>query len=517
MKRFNTTGNCVSHLNYMVDTSEKINKILLMIEYGDYFVMNRPRQYGKTTTLSILRKELLTKDDYVPINMSFEVISDQFFETEKDFCYMILSTISENKVIIDKGYSDLVSSKIHQTTNFSELSKSITEIIKAINKKVVLMIDEIDKGKIYEHFIKFLGILRGKFLSARVGDDVTFHSVILAGLNDIKNLKSMIRTDSSAQLNSPWNIAADFEIDMSFSSNEIETMLIDYAKTTNNSMNTKEISEYLHYWTSGYPFLVSKLCRTIDEDIKPSIEWEFYHVDEAVRMLLSSSNTLFEVISKYIENNNDFYDLINKVVFGHEIYEFDTDVPIIHLGNMYGIIKRTDSDKIKIHNRIFEEKLTQYLIAKNQFKIDGYIIEYEPSQFIKSDGKLDFDLVMYKFQEMIKENYTQKMFEKYAEIDLRLLFFAFLKQIINGHGFYFKEAQISEEKKLDVVVVFGKEKFIVELKLWRGDSYHERGLKQLKKYIELESLDKGYMLIMSKNKEKEFITKSEDNIKMFWV
>ncbi len=53
--------------------------------------------------------------------------------------------------------------------------------------------------------ISFLAQLRTLYLKR---DKVpTFHSVILAGVYHIKNLKLKIRKESEHQYNSPWNIA----------------------------------------------------------------------------------------------------------------------------------------------------------------------------------------------------------------------------------------------------------------------------------------------------------------------
>ena len=48
------------------------------------------------------------------------------------------------------------------------------------------------------------------------GEDKTFHSVILAGVHDVKNLKLKLRPDEERKYNSPWNIAVEFDIDMDF-------------------------------------------------------------------------------------------------------------------------------------------------------------------------------------------------------------------------------------------------------------------------------------------------------------
>ena len=54
MKRFNTEGPCNRERDYMVNIDERVEKIAGMIREGDYFCINRSRQYGKTTTLQAL-------------------------------------------------------------------------------------------------------------------------------------------------------------------------------------------------------------------------------------------------------------------------------------------------------------------------------------------------------------------------------------------------------------------------------------------------------------------------------
>lgn len=53
-KEFNVTGTCIPEKHYMADTSQKLKSIFNLIEKGKYFTINKPRQYGKTTTLYLL-------------------------------------------------------------------------------------------------------------------------------------------------------------------------------------------------------------------------------------------------------------------------------------------------------------------------------------------------------------------------------------------------------------------------------------------------------------------------------
>lgn len=63
LKEFNTTGVCVPSKHYMVDISDKLEQMIVLIEKGKYFTMNRSRQYGKTTTLASLYRRL--KEKYI--------------------------------------------------------------------------------------------------------------------------------------------------------------------------------------------------------------------------------------------------------------------------------------------------------------------------------------------------------------------------------------------------------------------------------------------------------------------
>ena len=94
IKNFNVTGTCIPGKHYMVDTSAKINSALKAIEEGKYLTINYPRQFGKTTTLLLLEREL-EKRGYLPLSISLEGIGDAVFEEEKVFGRTFIRKISE--------------------------------------------------------------------------------------------------------------------------------------------------------------------------------------------------------------------------------------------------------------------------------------------------------------------------------------------------------------------------------------------------------------------------------------
>ncbi|HLP48009.1 MAG TPA: AAA family ATPase, partial [Candidatus Kapabacteria bacterium] len=228
-KQFNVTGVCIPEKHYMVDISAKTAKIFEMIERGDYFVINRPRQYGKTTTIDMLDRLLKTSIDYFPIEISFEGIGSDSFKAENVFIKAFLLRLKH--LFKTSGNEDPVNLLITGPApdSFSELGFWLNEFVVKIGKKPVLMIDEVDKSSNNQLFLDFLGLLREKYLNRSKEGEFTFHSVILVGVHDVKSLKTKMRKDSEAKYNSPWNIAVDFEVDLSFSAVEIRSMLADYA------------------------------------------------------------------------------------------------------------------------------------------------------------------------------------------------------------------------------------------------------------------------------------------------
>ncbi|MBW6410727.1 GxxExxY protein [Clostridium weizhouense] len=501
-KRFNTTGVCVPRKHYMVDITNKLKEIRELIDNEFYFTINKPRQYGKTTTLSELKK--LLSDEYLIISISFEGIGDSVFETEEYFSKTFIELLSENIEFIDEDESKRLDFLGNNTKSIKDLSKVITRFVRDSKKEVVLFIDEVDKSSNNQLFLSFIGMLRNKYLDREMERDYTFKSVILTGLHDVKSLKLKLRPEDEAKYNSPWNIAVDFNVDMSFSPKEISTMIEQYSRENNIDMDKKSISQEIYFFTEGYPFLVSRLCQIIDEKIKKDIKeaWSKEDIKKAVKMILEEKNTLFDTLIKNLENNKELYSYIEDIIIRGIEKGFNNDNPLIEIGITYGYFKNRDG-KVAMSNKIFGERIYNYMVSKleNTYsKMDGYNFKGE---FIEPNGELNIEKILKRFQQFMKEQYSSKD-QQFIEHHGRLLFLAFIKPIINGTGFDFKEVQVSEEKRLDVVITYNNFKYIIEMKIWRGQKYHEDGLNQLCNYLDIHGLDKGYLVIFNFNKNKEF-------------
>lgn len=485
-KTFNTTGICLAHKHYMVDITLKLKKIIRLIQNESYFVMNRPRQYGKTTTLNTLEKILKTRYDV--IKLSFEGLGG-IFSSEESFCNYFITEINNSMKL-----------ELPKVNSFIELSSIIKEI--TLSRSVILIIDEVDRSSNNKLFLDLLGMLRALYLSRAAGDCTTFKSVILAGVHDVKNLKLKFRDDYDTKYNSPWNIAVNFDVDMSFNANEISTMLNEYNLENNLTLNIDEISETIHKFTSGYPFLVSRLCKIIDEDILKNNKrnWTVEDVERAVKMILMETNTLFDDLIKNLENNKELYNTMKQVILGDSRVIYNPYNPSINLGIMFGYFSRDDENYIKISNLIFSELILDYIISKLSTEgMGNYNIK---SDYLLENGGLDIKKILINFSKFMLSA-KEKSNNKFLEDDGRLLLSAFIKPIINGTGFFYREVRVENGKRLDLVIQYGKYKYIIELKLWNGEKYHEQGKKQLVNYLNMENLETGYLVIFDFREKRE--------------
>lgn len=518
-KKFNITGVCYPHLHYMMDNSQKMREVMEMVEDGEYFVINRPRQYGKTTTIHLLSEQLKHSDDYLPIRMNFQGMDSKWLQSDEAFAEMFLTELLDSLAFYPLDLTAFLEKERGLVSDMGTLSKFISRLVHQINSRLVLMIDEVDTSSNYTSFLAFLGMLRNKYLERFSPENYTFHSIVLAGVHDIKSLKSKVRDTSSDQYNSPWNIATDFLVRMSFNPAEIAPMLEEYSEAEGVSIDIPLFSERLYYHTQGYPFLVSKLCKTIAERILPHKSekcWTLDDLEASIQLLLKENNTNFDSLIKNLENNPDLYQLVYRILIDGENIPFNPDEPLIHLGRMYGIFSSNGS--LKIHNRIYEQRIYNYMTVKAI--VNFPLRQNYAGHFLLDNHELDMKGILLKFQEFMKEEESRQN-QDFLEAQGRLIFLAYLAPILNGQGYSFKEVQTSQEKRLDVVVTFFQHRYIIELKRWYGPKAHEKGLDQLSEYLNFQGVSDGYLVIFDGRKQKgwkqEQIMHKGKDIFAIWV
>ena len=514
MKRFNITGLCVPEEHYMVNIEGKKLHIMNLIQDKKYFTINRARQFGKTTTLALLERVLNNILEYVCISLTFEGVGEDMFACDEAFCREFLIQSSES--LHHYGYDFADDWVDENVKGFSSLGRHISKLCSG--KKIVLFVDEVDATSNNRVFLRFLSMLRSLFLKRSGRKAETFHSVVLAGVHDIKNIKLKLineglynrQSEQEGEYNSPWNIATDFTVDMSFTAPEISTMLLEYEEDQSTGMNIAAVSEEIYRFTGGYPYLVSRICMCIDEG-ESSGGWTVEGVQSAVKIVALEKSVLKDDIFKNMENNKAIYEFMYKLLIVGSNLRASLFDPLIERCVMFGFITVDSQGKPVISNKLFEMAMTDYFISKentaahvsNQVS-NGMYVE------VTGGGKFDMALCLRKFAEHYSEIYASAAVN-FLETHGRMIFLSFLKPLVNGNGFFHIESQFTDMRRMDVVVDYGREQFIIELKLWRGERAQDKVYEQLLNYMESKGLDKGYLLTF------DFRGEENKSLKAEWV
>lgn len=497
----------------MVNLEDRMKRIKNLVDEGMYFTINKARQYGKTTTLMILEQYL--RKDYYVVSMDFQMFGSEEFENENVFALSFAGMFIRRITAEIADISDNLRETLRQIESILEeerksfrllkLFEKISDICLETDKPIVLMIDEVDSAANNQVFIDFLAQLRAYYIRRAVY--ATFQSVILAGVYDVKNLVKKLRPDEEHKVNSPWNIASDFGVEMSLGREGIAEMLREYQADYQFEMDVEEMADLLYNETSGYPFLVSKLCKLMDEEISQSERgkkkaWTTDGFADALHILTSGKNTLFESLIGKVAAYPELNDILQNKIFNGQTVPYTATNPVIDFAAMFGIIKNADGVVVPA-NKIFARVLSDYYLSLDELKnLDIYKASWqEKAQFI-CDGKLNMRWIIEKFVEHFTDLYGHEG-EKFIEKEARKYFLLYLRPIINGCGHYSMEAVTSSDTRTDLIVYYHKEIFVLELKIWHGPRRHKEGEEQLLRYMADYHQNVGYLITFNFNKTKE--------------
>ena len=192
---------------------------------------------------------------------------------------------------------------------------------------------------------------------------------ILASVYDIRNMRHKLRREEGHKRNSPWNVSARFPVDMSFSAVEIAGMLNEYETDCGTGMDVGMIADLIYTYTSGYPYLVSALCKYIDEELfrgqdvsDSGAAWTKAGVLEAVKHLICEKNPLFESLIEKLNDYSEMREMIYLLLFRGQTIAYNADDNAMDILLMFGFI-RVEHETIQMANRIFETRLYNYFLT----------------------------------------------------------------------------------------------------------------------------------------------------------
>ena len=333
-------------------------------------------------------------------------------------------------------------------------------------KKIVIFIDEFD-GIPENELENFLATLRELYQKYKKRQDKALYSVGLVG---IRNITKLIVGGVS-----PFNIADQVKLPP-FSLKNVRDLYAQYSEETNQPF-TDEAVKMVYTETAGQPWLVNRLATILTIDIKPATTDPLTaeDVQKAIDILLYEENSHFDNITeKAIQDKETFLDVVfNRV----EYIPGDEEQSLLLT---HGLINAEGKD-IRVGNPIYKKRFTKTFFREVAAQTDVSSMRY-----YLPDGRLNIERILTDFERYITRIGAAAFYSttRPMEVTGKFQLTAWLYQFVSeGSGELYYESRTGLGI-MDIMLVHGQNKYIVETKINRYPGTTEEALEQLsEKYL----------------------------------
>ena len=503
MRRFGTQGPVHPQKNYVVSRTDELTDFVTRVKEGRYIVIFAPRQTGKTTFFQ-RALDIFTDNEpaYFPIPLNFEVYEDCTPPVFYSSLYEDLREAIENVFARrEEGLSEVLTEFLEnaEITDHLSMSRFFRNFSGFLgDQRVVLIIDEFD-GIPKEAIKGFLHSLRRIYVANALSRCP--HSVGIVGVKSITQL-NYDRTIS------PFNIQDEFNLP-NFTLEQVQELLGQYTDEVGQQF-VPEVLASIHKQTAGQPVLVNRFAQILTEelDIPKTESITMAHFATAHAQLLEENNVNLTHLLTNIRKDRRFETLLMKIASYDMGVRFTRRNQIMDELATYGVITAGNDGLCQILNPIYHYCILQ------AFKplVNGLENEYLPADnvagfqdYLTSDEDIDMVMLLNNFQAFIARAGFRvlQVPDTPQEFIGQHLLLAYLDQFVQlVGGVMYLEVQTGRGR-MDLLIYHNRKKYIVETKIWEGDSRYQAGKKQLAAYLKLEGTTEGYYIVFDHRQEPE--------------
>ena len=518
MRSFGTEGRVRPEHHYIVPRTEEITDFISRVKNGKYIVLFAPRQTGKTTFFRLALEALVAEDPtYFPIQLDFQTMRNAAPATFYDRLYyqinmQIESVLQKRGEVPSKTLTDFLENT--QLTDDFSMMVFFRRLVGMLNRdfqnqefaatKIVLLIDEFD-GIPQTVVSDFLYSLRQIYLS-----DVMHcpHSVGIVGV------KSIAQLDYDRAV-SPFNIQDEFRLP-NFTPEQVQELLSQYTDEVGQAF-APEVIESIHKETAGQPVLVNRLAQilTAEFDIPKTEPIMMSHFLNAHIQLVRGRNINIQHLTTNIRKDRRFERLLMNIMANEEGLDFNLRDPHIDELATYGVITEDVDGMCQIANPIYlycimqAFKPTMNGLEQEYFhedNIDGF------RGYLTATGQIDMERLLDNFRDFIARAGFKilQVPDTPQESVGRHLLLTYLDLFARSVGGTLSFETETGRGRMDLLITHKGRKYIVETKIWRGNSRYQAGKRQLAAYLKLEGIGQGYYVVFDHRRNPEPRVETEE-------
>jgi hypothetical protein len=484
--------------HYCLPLSKRLNEHELrsLIEQKKYFILHAPRQTGKTSAVLNFAKTLNAEGKYSVLYVNVEqaqASKSNYLEGMVTILEEFLNNL-EDQLPTEKNVIDyLVKTLDKRKPSGSSLKTMLQYWAKHTSKPIVLFLDEID-SLIGDTLISVLRQLRSGYTNRPHSFP---QSVCLIGLRDVRDYR--IWSDKQQQIvlgGSAFNIKSKSLRLSDFTKKEVHNLYLQHTKATSQKFDDNAIN-YAFEITQGQPWLVNALayqaCFEMVTDRSTSITKEI--IEQAKETLILQRDTHIDVLVDRLHEPRIRY-IVDAILAGDEKTTQKVSTDDLQYARDLGLIKQKG---LEIANPIYAEIIPRELTYVRQEQLIQDIAWYK-----NADGSLNIKKLLEAFTEFYRENSADWLADcDYKESGPHLLLMAFLQRVINGGGRIHREYALGR-KRADLLVTLGKQKFVIELKVYKDKNILPEGVQQTANYMNISGATEGHLVIFDRSSTKSW-------------
>ena len=498
---FNTAGVCEPEDHYMLPPRRRLPDVDSLIDQKAYFVVHAPRQSGKTTCFHHLARELTASGKYAAVLTSCEVARTARDDVDRGVNAVLYALFEDARLDLPEELRPPSPETVAAVPPEMRFKTALTHWCERSPLPVALFLDEIDAlfGKT---LLSVLHQLRAGYRSRPQGFP---QGIALIGLRDVRDYRIrevpgtpdhvMRELQEILGTSSPFNIKVESLTLSNFTAEEVAELYAQHTAET-GQVFTREAAELAFGLTCGQPWLVNALARQVVMREAPNSETAVTaeHVEKAKEALILRRDTHIDSLVHRLREAR-----IRRVVEPILAGEFpaedlpEDDTAFVH---DLGLVARGPSG-LGIANPIYREVIPRALTSETEI-----YLPVNERTYVRPDGRLDFERLLDDFVSFWQEHAESFMRRQpYSEAAAQLVCMAYLQRVVNGGGYIDREYAVGSGR-IDLCIRWPLadgtyQRFALELKVWREGRPDplEKGLRQLKRYLERLSLQEGTLII----------------------
>lgn len=508
MRRFfNTEGPLDPTQHYGLDPLRRLPlaTVMPLVEAQRYFVLDAPRQVGKTSALRAWAAHLQRTGTHRALYLNVEL--GQAFRNDWQAAHMalgqcFLQQAKADRLDLEALWQQDPDLRVHENRSLLNL---LAAWAASDPRPGVLLLDEVD-ALVGDTLI---GLLRG----LRTGYGHRPHAfpaaAVLCGVRDVRDYRFLDGGGQVVTGGSAFNIKAASLTLPNFTEEEVAELLEQHTEATGQAFAQEALAR-VHELTEGQPWLVNALAKRVVEQVAPeAVRCTAAHVDEAKEKLILERTVHLDQLAHRLQEPR-VARVMGPILSGGVLLNAEDD-DLQYVRDLGLVVGRPP----RVANPIYREVLPRELTFTAQEGLAGQ----DPAWYVAAEGGLDLAKLLRAYGDFHRQHieaWSQR--ERYPEVAHQLLLQAFLQRLVNGGGLVEREYALGMGRT-DLVVKWrrpegGYEPKVLELKVLRPkDGLEARaaeGEAQTRAYMARVGAKEGHLVLFdARAPEQPFAAPSE--------